>query len=61
MDDSLKEGEYEAIQDRVITNDRLIEILHGQSDKIYRLEIELNKSNLKLSEIAKLNRILNSL
>lgn len=42
----------EDIADRVISNERLIQIFHEKDKTIYRLEIELSEAREKLNKLA---------
>ena len=61
MDAYIKDVDREQVRDRSITNARLLEILREQSAEIYGLEEKLHDLKSKLAEIARLNKILNSL
>ena len=47
-------NDWEDIQDRVISDERLIAILHEKDNKIYDLERRLNKAEKKLGTFVSL-------
>ena len=47
-------GDKEEIEDRVISNSRLLELLHGKDDRIYQLERELYDAKDELRAIVRL-------
>ncbi len=49
------------LADRVISNSRLIELLHESTDRIYALELELSAAKRKLGDIGELFSVLSEL
>ena len=54
-------GDLEDIQDRIISDARLLEILHKKDDQIYNLEQKLYATETKLNEFVKLWRSVNAM
>ena len=54
-------GDFEDIQDRVISDARLLEILRERDDKIYNLERRLYKAEAKLGQFVGLWRAVSSI
>jgi len=50
----MKDGDLENIQDRVISDARLLEILHEKDNEIYGLEQKLHKAESKLDRFVQL-------
>ena len=49
------------LADRVISNERLIQLLHESTDRIYALEVELSAADRKLKDIGELFSVLSEL
>ena len=50
----------EDIQDRVISNERLIEILGERDNRIYKLELELSQAKYNFQRVVEFFRFINS-
>ena len=54
-------GDREEIADRVISDERLLQLLAERDKDVYRLEVELSAAKRKLRDIGELQKVLNEL